>query len=126
MVPVLGLIAYAITSIWGLGCAVTAGFSCLRKEIPEKTIAPVAAPGAPPAAPAPPPFQPLNPAERQPNRRRCGSRARSANLSKSGPAPHRPATVIAAVTPPFQRRSSPRFCSFPRAGFWERMGAAFY
>ena len=42
--PILGLITFGVFSLWGLGAAVTATFSSLRRELPQK-----------PAAPPPPP-----------------------------------------------------------------------
>src|SRR5206468_6840303 len=36
MVPVLGLITFGVVSLWGLGGAVTAAFTSLRRERPQK------------------------------------------------------------------------------------------
>ena len=48
LVPVVGILTYTIFGVWGLGCAATAAFGCLRREMPEKPTAPPPASGAPP------------------------------------------------------------------------------
>jgi uncharacterized RDD family membrane protein YckC len=132
LVPVLGLLTYTIFSVWGLGCAVTATFSSLRREMPEKPTAPPPASGSPPvmaamapAAPAPmtsapgipPAIVPIGPAA-------------GATESPGAPAPVNPppvapqAQMVAGALPATLPVISP-VLSCPRAGFWERMGAAF-
>jgi uncharacterized RDD family membrane protein YckC len=132
LVPILGLLTYTIFSVWGLGCAVTAAFSSMRREMPEKPTAPPPASGAPPvmaamaaAAPAttasapgiPPAIVPTGPAAGAPE---------SPNASAPGnPPPATPqAQTVAGASPAALPVISP-VLSCPRAGFWERMGAAF-
>src|SRR5207249_12095059 len=61
MVPVLGLIALGVVSIWGLGGAVTAAFWGLKKEMPEKRVIPPAAAMAPAGAATASSSAPFNP-----------------------------------------------------------------
>ena len=128
MVPILGLTAYAITSVWGLGCAVTAGFSRLRREIPDKPITPAPPFGSPPAMPAPVPFQPVTapvfPSSDVPT---PGAAPMPDLAAAQRPAPPLivPPPGMAGVVPPLQPPLPPQLLSFPRAGFWERMAAAF-
>jgi uncharacterized RDD family membrane protein YckC len=85
LVPVLGLFAAIVLSVWGLGAAVTTGWIALRRENRPVTLA-SAAPGAPPFAASP----------------------LTADATAGAP----------SITPP-------PGVLFPRAGFWERMGAGF-
>ncbi|HEY5914754.1 MAG TPA: polymer-forming cytoskeletal protein, partial [Verrucomicrobiae bacterium] len=106
MIPVIGLLAMLLLSVWSLGCAMTAAFGGFRRELPERpTAAPAAIPApvmsaaAPPAMPAmsldpPPPPTPSNPP---------------------------PAAVPAAIAPPVL----PDTLAYPKASFWERMAAGF-
>ena len=119
IVPVLGLISYTLFGIWGLGCAITATFSRTRREIPEK-----------PAAPPPPgeslPVMavaaPLSPAD-SPG---AASGGTSTSPVAAAPAPRvTSATQPVAGVPAAVPAAVPPVLSFPRAGFWERMGAAF-
>jgi uncharacterized RDD family membrane protein YckC len=104
LVPVIGFLTHTIVAIWGFGCAVTAAFGKMRRERPEKTTATVPS-FAPPAmafagAPdmgTPPPATP------------SFSTADPAADPISTPAPAR----------------LPEVLSYPKAGFWERMGAGF-
>ena len=48
LAPVVGFLTFVILGVWGLGCGVTAVFSRLRRETPDKPVPP-----APPAAAAP-------------------------------------------------------------------------
>ncbi len=97
MVPVLGLVTFGVISIWGLGGAVVAAFSGLRRELPRKPTVPPQAPGAAGMAPA------------------------SAAPAAGGP------TEGASIAPqPTPAPSNlPEAFAYPRAGVWERMGAAF-
>ena len=36
LVPILGLLTFALTGVWGLGVAVTAAFGSFRRELPER------------------------------------------------------------------------------------------
>lgn len=104
MVPVLGLVTFGITSVWGLGGAVTAAFGGLRREMPQK-----------PAAPAPTaggigPEAPKETTSGTPQGATTGI-------------PHVPFTTSTAPeVPPV---TLPDALAFPKASFWERMGAAF-
>jgi uncharacterized RDD family membrane protein YckC len=104
MVPVLGLIAFGVTGLWGLGVAVTAGFGSLWRELPKKP----AQPGANFSVPA---SAPLMAAE-----------ARADTASAATPAsPAQTATATAAGAPPVL----PDALCYPKASFWERMAAGF-
>ena len=105
LVWVVGLLTFLILSVWGLGIAVTAAFGGLRRELPEKRIPPSALSEAPLTGAA-------------------------AAMEASGPSgaptdagPQAQALPpIAAAPPP---ASVPDAWSYPKAGFWERMAAAF-
>jgi uncharacterized RDD family membrane protein YckC len=132
LVPILGLLTYTIFSVWGLGCAVTAAFSSLRREMPEKPTAPPPASGSPPvmaamAAPAPastasapgipPAIVPIGSA--------AGATEPPGASATGNPPPATPqAQTVAGASP-----AAPPFVfpslSYPKASFWERMGAAF-
>jgi uncharacterized RDD family membrane protein YckC len=116
MVPILGLLAYMIFSVWGLGCAVTAAFGSMRRERTDKPTA-----------------QPLST-----NPRLTGftaatpGEAASAQDMYAGVTPTMPAGTASEPSqtqvPPATYPAAPVFStavSLPRAGFWERMGAAF-
>jgi uncharacterized RDD family membrane protein YckC len=102
MVPVLGLLTFGVLSLWGLGAAVTAAFGGLKREMPEKMPA-----AAVPAAPA----------------MAMAGAAGFGNPSAFGSGDPTGATLAAAAAgnPPVM----PEALSFPRAGFWERVAAAF-
>ncbi len=133
MVPVLGLVAFAVASLWGIGAVVMAAFGGMRREMPEKPLEfPTGT--VPPYDPAP--YYPVEPS------------------SSSSSLPARPLEVEAASShtahvasptisePPRQDETEPlpgpaapamplpppivsEALSYPRAGFWERMGAGF-
>jgi uncharacterized RDD family membrane protein YckC len=115
MVPVVGLLTFGIASLWGLGAAVTAAFGGMRKEMPEKPIAPTPAP-APVTVPAgqgfaagPAPADPAAPA--------------TASAFASGPVTAGASVVAPSLlNPPV---AMPEVLTYPKSGFWERMGAAF-
>ena len=105
MVPVLGLIAFGVVSLWGLGGAVTAAFTSFRRERTEKPIAPPLAAGAPVMNPVGTPAVP-NPA--------------------GDPTEYAPQPATAPPTMPSAPPVNlPEALAFPRASFWERMGAGF-
>jgi len=101
MVPILGMLTYTIFGVWGLGCAATAAFGSMRREMPEK-------PTVPPPASGPPPVMAAMAA------------AAPVNLP-----PVMPQAQTFAGTPPAALPVISPVLSCPRAGFWERMGAAF-
>lgn len=127
IVPILGLLAYTIFGIWGLGCAVTATFSRTCREMPDKPTAPPPAYGPPPAmaaaAPAPAAGSPGIPDGVVPAWPVAGATEPAGAPGNPPSVTSKPKTVVGAapVTPP----AFPPALSCPRAGFWERMGAAF-
>lgn len=109
MVPVLGLLSLAIISIWGLGGAVTAAFIGLRRESPQK-----------PAAPSPRPPAEVALAVAVPGSSNAASEAAEGQPNPGAPEPP-PSRPAEPILPPV----IPESLAYPRAGFWERMGAAF-
>jgi uncharacterized RDD family membrane protein YckC len=113
MIPVIGLLALMLTSLWGLGVAVLAAFSGLRKE----TTRPHSLP------PREAPVMPMAPSQ-------------AATMAGAGfaPGPSEVAafsasptgTIPGAATPPQPPPNvQPEATIYPRASFWSRMGAAF-
>jgi uncharacterized RDD family membrane protein YckC len=105
LVPVLGLLAFGVISLWGLGAAVTAAFGGLRREMPEK-VAPV-----PPTAPTP-----------------TMSNTMAMPVDTATPDSTPSGTTAAApsmATPVLPPVIVPEALDLPKAGFWERMAAAF-
>lgn len=113
MVPVLGLITYWVTGMWGLGAAVTAAFDSMKRERPGKfTPAPVAA-MSPPNSTPPGSLSPM------PVVSVAATAAPDAGTSA-------PAGIAASpATSPSPTAALPDALAYPRASFWERMGAAF-
>lgn len=118
LVPILGLITLAITALWGLGVAVTAAFGSLRREIPER-------PGTPP-----PPMTGSGRATTAASSAGFAAGATSMTAPEPGGPPVMgsseaglpPAPVAAPLgTSPV----ASEVLGFPRASFWERLGAAF-
>jgi len=107
IIPVVGFLTYVILAVWGLGCGVTAAFSRLRREAPDKPVPP-----APPSAPAP--VSPIAPPFIDPN---------------VPPTPQTGATLESSATsgtvPPLAPAVAYDVSSFPKAGLWERLCAAF-
>ena len=101
----LGLMAFCLLGIWGLGAAMAATFARLRRELPQRPAAAAAA-----ATPGPGPM----PAS-----------------AGQGTAPSEPPGPIGAATFPSVPPTSaapagvPEVLYYPRASFWERMGAGF-
>jgi uncharacterized RDD family membrane protein YckC len=116
MVWVVGLLAYIWFSIWGLGVAVTAALESLRRR---RMQARAAAPA--PMAPAPA-MASAGPAEMSPS-----AAPADMNWSPQGSAAP-PASEPAPPTlsqPAARPVAVPEALAWPRAGFWERMAAAF-
>ncbi len=118
LVPILGLVTFALTGLWGLGVAITAAFGSFRREMPER----------PPSAP------PTTPGSAAPTT--VGSSAAFAASTPLIAAPESGMPPMAgsvdAGLPPAPMAipmSAPSAASealnFPRASFWERLGAAF-
>jgi uncharacterized RDD family membrane protein YckC len=115
MVPIVGLITWMILGLWGLGIAVSAAFGGLKRELPPKQPVfptPMTVPAIPVA-----PLHSLtpNPGEAYANG------PVSASLTPTTEIPPQTAVVPGPIPPPVM----PEILAFPRAGFWERMGAAF-
>jgi uncharacterized RDD family membrane protein YckC len=132
LIPIVGLLVLLGVSLWGFGAAVTAVFVALRRERPAT---PPPGPSAPFYAPPPgfgPPgpgasFSPPPPAT-TPNAPTTVDPAASASATTgptpapTGPTYAVPLSATALASPPI---SPPRALAYPRAGFWERMGAGF-
>ena len=126
MVPILGMLTYTIFGVWGLGCAATAAFSGMRREMPEKPTAPPPAAGPPPvmaamAAAAPAPTAGVSGI---PPAIVSGGPAAGASAPVNPP-PIMPQAQTAVGAAPAALPTISPVLSCPRAGFWERMGAAF-
>lgn len=119
LVPILGLITFALTGLWGLGVAITAAFGSFRREMPER--------------PTSPPLAPMPGSTAQANAAGSATFAASAPLI-AGPefgvpplagsvdAGLPPAPLAVPVGAP---AAASEALNFPRASFWERLGAAF-
>src|SRR6185436_2939703 len=110
MVPVLGLVVFGVVSVWGLGCAVAATFGSFRREMPEK-------PQPVPAATPDPAMIPVTPPP-------TSSPYESAPIS-SGSTPEPAPTIAPGLIPPAPAPALPEALAYPKAGLWERLGAAF-
>lgn len=128
LVPVLGFIVYALTGMWALGAAVMALFSGRRSEGPGKPASPPPASGVPPAytSPGTTSAEAAAPA--------AGASAGSPAALAGTPDPANASAAPPLVSAPMQARgagatTAPRagheLLSYPKAGFWERVAAAF-
>jgi uncharacterized RDD family membrane protein YckC len=117
MIPVLGLLTFGIIGSWGLGSAVTAAFAGLRRELPDKST-----PAAPvtPIAPEPPAEPRPEPAMATAGGGSLMGSAESWKAEETAGPQVATATLAAAAA-----AALPEALVFPRAGFWERMAAAF-
>jgi len=95
MAPVIGLLAFCFFGCWAMGAGVTAACELIRSR---------PAPPAVPAAPAPP---------------------ISGSAPPPAPAAAQPAPTVSAAPSPTTTLPPPQALAYPRAGFWERMGAGF-
>jgi len=109
LVPILGFVTYAIVGLWGLGVAMTALFNSMGRERQQRP--PSQFPGNPVYPGAPSAMASTVP-----------SGPNSGGFGESVP----PAAFATppAVEVPLQSKLSVQL-TYPRAGFWERMGAAF-
>ncbi len=118
LVPILGLITLAITALWGLGAAVTAAFGSLRREIPERSGTP------------PPPMAGSAGTATAAGSAAFATGASSMAVNATGE-PAIPSSADAGsppvppAAPPAASPVASEALSFPRASFWERLGAAF-
>lgn len=122
LVPVLGFIAFMVTGLWALGAAVMGMFGGARREMPERPASP---PSPTMPVPANPTGSPANaafavaataPVTADPGAAPTASAGESASSNPSST----PASV-----PPNATGAGPEALIYPRASFWERMGAAF-
>jgi len=102
LVPFLGLFVFGVISLWGLGATVTALFTRFRRERPAK----------PPVTPSPQGSGPTPPQPGVPPMAGSETFAQEAAASQATQATETKTRVPLAL-------------AFPRASFWERMGAAF-
>lgn len=109
MVPFVSLLIYFVLGLWALGVAATATFNGARKETPRPPYIPT----NPPVGGTPPPATAgfVAPAA-------TSFAAAPEGQSYSAGAPNVPPLATSAPLP------TPEAYALPRAGFWERMGAA--
>ncbi len=140
LVPVLGVIAFMVTGLWALGAAVMGMFGGARKEMPERAASPPS-----PTVPAPAaPFAPSNStgilgaasypeSQGQPSVGSPTSVSGAASFAAAANPPSNPEPAAApGGTPPPAPMfvpptapAAPEAVIYPRASFWERMGAGF-
>jgi uncharacterized RDD family membrane protein YckC len=120
IIPVVGLLVFLGTSLWGLGCAVGAAFSGIRRELPP----PRRRPQLPPAPLVPGPGNsPVDPAP--------AAGISAAPLLTAAPGEHAEDPVGIVTAPmnaagePASPPPMPEILAYARAGFWERIGAGF-
>ena len=119
MVPIVGLITWMLLGLWGLGIAVGAAFGGLKRELPPKR----------PAFPAPLPVATNQVAPVHETGNNPGPTG-AAHFAPAGSGvsvdPNMvPPTTTAAIPGPTPPPVMPESLAFPRAGFWERIGAGF-
>jgi uncharacterized RDD family membrane protein YckC/cytoskeletal protein CcmA (bactofilin family) len=125
MIPFLGLLVFGVTSVWGIGVAVAATFGGLKRELPEKPAAP-SAPGAPPASLAPVPMTlnastPVSTDPASTEGAACAAPSAGTDTVASGASV--PFSMPAAPSTPTVPPMVPDALGYPRARFWERIGA---
>ena len=142
LVPVLGLIAFMVTGLWALGAAVMGMFGGARREMPDR-------PASPPSPTMPAPANPAGSAgiasfvvNREQPSGFAGNPTTAASTTNFAPgtnAPHNPESAGTSVAeapeggasptplavPVSAPVAGPEALIFPRASFWERMGAGF-
>ena len=114
MIPILSLVVFGVTSVWGIGIAITATFAGLRRESPRPPVPPASPIGAhmPSSATAP----------------MAAIVSPAADIGSPIPPsadtmPQTAAPIPPALTP--EPAGLPVALSFPKATFWERVGAGF-
>lgn len=125
MVPVVGVITWALVSVFGLGAGVIAFLAALRREYPPKPPKLPKAP-VPPAAPTPPPAAMLTPdASRSspPEPAPPGDGEASESESERPPEPGPPPPGPLSGSPPPASAGGASLLAFPRAGFLDRTAA---
>jgi uncharacterized RDD family membrane protein YckC len=129
MAPIVGIITWALVSVFGLGAGTIAFFAALRREYPPKPRAP-RTPPTPPPSPTPEggasghpsstlPDAPLTAAPRVPGSA-SDVDARAERLPET--APPSPPEPPSGPSPPAASASGP-LLAFPRAGFLDRVAA---
>jgi len=130
LLPIVGMLTFLISSVWGLGSAVMAAFGGLRGELPEKPTSESPSPASTPsvspvggggitATPTPAPaaaFEAIPPENVVPPIASTPPPAAEAPPTIGAPAMGSPVGAVASL---------PDAWAFPKANFWERMGAAF-
>jgi uncharacterized RDD family membrane protein YckC len=125
LVPLLGLMTFAMTGVWSLGCAVAAAFGSLRRELPDRVPAPPPTYEPPAAAPPPSPLVTTTGLAATPVAGGTEAAITAPTLPDNpgapapGPTPPAPASAAAPALPPVYSY----LLSYPKAGFWERMAA---
>jgi len=110
LIPFVGILTLAMAGIWGLGGAVVAAFGGMRREAAEKAALRKAAnPPSPTVA----------------GQSGFGHAPTAENLNPAGGAGQGTVPPTGAPSPSTLPASITDELAFPRAGFWERMGAAF-
>jgi uncharacterized RDD family membrane protein YckC len=110
LVPFVGMLTLAMTGIWGLGGAVVAAFGGMRREAAEKAALRKAA--------GPAPTVPNQPVADQPVTSENANATNATVGAGQGSIP--PVSAASGLQTPLTDE-----LAYPRAGFWERMGAAF-
>jgi uncharacterized RDD family membrane protein YckC len=105
LVWVVGLLAYLLLSVWGLGVAVAAAFGGLKRELPEKRVPPTDGGGGRWAAAAAPVEAP------------------GVASAPAGAGPQAQAVPPSTATPPAP--IVPDVLAYPKASLWERLAAGF-
>jgi uncharacterized RDD family membrane protein YckC len=124
MVPVLGLITLGVVSVWGLGTAATAAFWGWKRELPDKKTNPPSSASPSPIGTPTPGFASPNPAFTSTDP--VASPGISENpASAVPPLSAASGATTAPFSPPTPPASVPEAYAYPRANFWERMGAGF-
>ena len=122
LVPVLGLLTFAVTGMWSLGAAVMAVFGGTKREMRSRQNPPSSL--ATPAAAATPPLAATNVAAFAAGTPPIAPA--QATESTLGSAPVGPGAAPAIMAVPPERLSvASEALTLPRASFWERMGAGF-
>lgn len=128
MVPLLGLLLLLVTGVWGLGASVGAAFGGMRRELPPRDAAPAPQPAYAMGAGAyGAPYGEVAPAFAPAGGGTSVGPAGEPQVSGMGsPGTATSASTAAAPLPPgFAPPVLPEVLAYPRAGFWERIGAGF-
>ncbi len=130
MVPVVGLLTFAITALWGLGAATAAAFVGFKRELPEK---PSGSSTPPPSYTAPVPPTPPTFSTEYPLASAVPEGVAAASAPVNSPDAAFGSTTVPPVSPqpppaipvPPIKPPAVDLLAYPKASFWERMGAAF-